>query len=183
VVNEHVNLVPHWNGIDIGSGRWRNRVVPQTRFDEMLALAEENDGLLTTRQAREAGIADSVLRASSSAAGWSVPHAAFIESRTFRRIDFLNTAKLCFGPGRAVVGVMSSSHKPLLWSFTGFSDASPSVVHLTVPRKARLRRVCPKWVRVHRADLPPSEVTVREGPVTTVVRTWKTCWPPAVRLA
>ena len=54
----------------------------------------------------------------------------------------------------------------------GISDANPSLVHLTVPRKARLRRVRPRWVRVHRADLAAGEATVYEGlPVTTVART------------
>ena len=54
----------------------------------------------------------------------------------------------------------------------GISDASPNVVHLTVPRKARLRRMRPKWVRLHRADLARGEMKVHEGlPVTTVART------------
>ena len=54
----------------------------------------------------------------------------------------------------------------------GISDASPSVVHLTVPRKARLRRMRPKWVRVHRADLARGEVRLHEGlSITTVTRT------------
>jgi len=35
--------------------------MPRTRMDELIAIAEENDGLLTSKQAREAGILDSVL--------------------------------------------------------------------------------------------------------------------------
>ena len=35
--------------------------MPRTRFDELLALAEAHDGLLTAKQARDTGIADSVL--------------------------------------------------------------------------------------------------------------------------
>lgn len=35
--------------------------MPRTRMDELIAIAEENDGLLTSKQARNAGILDSVL--------------------------------------------------------------------------------------------------------------------------
>ncbi|WP_446744805.1 type IV toxin-antitoxin system AbiEi family antitoxin domain-containing protein [Silvibacterium acidisoli] len=35
--------------------------MPSTRMDELYALAEMRDGLLTSKEAREAGIADSVL--------------------------------------------------------------------------------------------------------------------------
>ena len=44
-----------------GPREWHNRHVPRTRFPELIALAEENDGLLTATQARKAGISDSVL--------------------------------------------------------------------------------------------------------------------------
>ena len=35
--------------------------MPRSRFDELAALAEENDGLVTADQARQAGFTDSVL--------------------------------------------------------------------------------------------------------------------------
>jgi hypothetical protein len=35
--------------------------MPRTRMDELFALAEEHDGLLTSKEARAAGIQDSVL--------------------------------------------------------------------------------------------------------------------------
>jgi hypothetical protein len=44
-------------------------------------------------------------------------------------------------------------------------------VHLTVPKHARLRRQKPKWIVIHRGDLPPTDVTTHEGlPVTTVAK-------------
>jgi hypothetical protein len=53
----------------------------------------------------------------------------------------------------------------------GISDVNPSRVHLTVPRNARLRRRKPKWIVIHRGDLPTSDVTMHEGlPVTTVAK-------------
>ncbi len=35
--------------------------MPRSRFDELVALAEEKDGLVTAEQARSAGFTDSVL--------------------------------------------------------------------------------------------------------------------------
>jgi hypothetical protein len=35
--------------------------MPRTRMDELYALAEEHDGLLTSKEARALGIRDSVL--------------------------------------------------------------------------------------------------------------------------
>jgi predicted transcriptional regulator of viral defense system len=52
------------------------------------------------------------------------------------------------------------------------SDANPARIHLTVPRRARLRRKRPEWVAIHRADLALDDVTVHEGlPLTTIART------------
>ena len=67
--------------------------MPRTRFDELVALSEEHDGLLTAKQARDAGIADSVLarltqrgRLDRAARGvYRIPHlrAVACESVTF----------------------------------------------------------------------------------------------------
>lgn len=166
-----VNIVPSWNYIDIASSGCQNRIV-HTRLDEMVAMAEENDGLLTARQAREAGIAGSVLarlvqrgRLERTARGvYRIPY--FPSNRLSQYREAVLWAKAGGGPRD-----LALSHATALVVY-GISDASPSVVHLTVPRKARLRRVRPKWVRVHRADLERGEVTMHEGlPITTVART------------
>ena len=53
----------------------------------------------------------------------------------------------------------------------GISDLNPALVHLTVPKRARLRRQKPKWIVIHRSDLPPSDLTTHEGlPATTVAK-------------
>jgi predicted transcriptional regulator of viral defense system len=75
-------------------------------------------------------------------------------------------AKADDGPQNAAL-----SHATALAAY-GISDASPASVHITVPRNARLRRVRPKWVEVHHANLQADEVTLHEGlPLTTVGRT------------
>jgi predicted transcriptional regulator of viral defense system len=143
-----------------------------TRFDEMLALAEENDGLLTAAQAREAGIAASVLarltqrgRLERAARGvYRIPY--FPSNRLSQYREAVLWAKSAAGPRDVAL-----SHATALVVY-GISDANPHLVHLTVPRKARLRRVRPKWLRIHRADLAPGEATVHEGlPIATVART------------
>jgi predicted transcriptional regulator of viral defense system len=166
-----VNIVPLSQHIDICLDECQNRIV-RSRFDEMLALVDENDGLLTARQAREAGIAGSVLarltqrgRLERIARGvYRIPY--FPSNRWSQYREAMLWARAGGGPRNVAL-----SHDTALIVY-GISDASPSVVHLTVPRKARLRRMRPKWVRVHRADLARGEVRVHEGmSITTVART------------
>jgi predicted transcriptional regulator of viral defense system len=54
------------------------------------------------------------------------------------------------------------------------SDANPRLIHITVPRAARLRRETPKAIVVHRADFGPGDITTHAGiPITTIARTVK----------
>jgi predicted transcriptional regulator of viral defense system len=54
----------------------------------------------------------------------------------------------------------------------GLSDASPAKVHVTLPSAARVRRVVPRHLVVHYADLGPDDVREVDGvPVTTPERT------------
>jgi predicted transcriptional regulator of viral defense system len=146
--------------------------VPRTRFDELIALAEQHDGLLTAKQARDAGIADSVLarltqrgRLERAARGvYRIPH--FPSNRFSQYRQAVLWAKADDGPQDAAL-----SHATAL-AIYGISDANPALVHITIPRNVRLRRVRPKWVEIHHADLLAGDVTVQEGlPVTTVGRT------------
>lgn len=132
----------------------------------------ENDGLLTSKLAREAGIADSVLsrlaqrgRLERTARGVYripyVPPARFSQHR-----EAVLWAKAQGGPRQVAL-----SHETALLVF-GISDANPRSIHLTVPRDARLRRQRPKGVKLHRGDLSRAELTLHEGiPLTTVART------------
>lgn len=138
----------------------------------MVAIADENDGLFTARQARLAGISASVLarlaqrgRLERAARGvYRIPY--FPSNRLSQYREAVLWARAAGGPREVAL-----SHATALVVY-GISDASPAAVHLTVPRAARLRRVRPKWVRVHRADVAPGEITRHEGlPITTVART------------
>jgi predicted transcriptional regulator of viral defense system len=143
--------------------------VPRSRFDELVALAEDQDGLLTADQARKAGFTNSVLarlvqrgRIERTARGvYRVPYIP--PGRFSQHREAVLWAKANRGPSDVAL-----SHATALVVY-GISDANPQLIHLTVPRSARLRRQKPKGVVVHRQDLSPEEITVEEGiPLTTI---------------
>jgi predicted transcriptional regulator of viral defense system len=145
--------------------------MPRTRMDELFALAEEHDGLLTSKEARAAGIQDSVLvrlaqrgRLERMTRGvYRIAH--YPTDRLAQYREAVLWAKASQGPERIAL-----SHETALLLY-GISDANPSRVNLTVPTAARLRRKCPDWVTIHRADLTPEEIGEHEGlPVTKVSR-------------
>jgi predicted transcriptional regulator of viral defense system len=146
--------------------------MPQSRMDELIAIAEENDGLLTSKQAREAGILDSVLvrlaqrgRLERTSRGvYRISH--YPHARLSQYREAILWAKSSQGPNNVAL-----SHETALVIY-GISDANPSLVHLTVPKAARLRREQPKWIAIHHGVLQPGEVILYEGlPITTVSRT------------
>jgi predicted transcriptional regulator of viral defense system len=146
--------------------------MPHTRMDELFEIAEANHGLLTSKQARDKGIQDSVLvrlaqrgRLMRTARGvYRIAHYPPDRFAQYREAVFW--AQASHGPERAAL-----SHETALLIF-GLSDVNPAKVHLTVPKRARLRREKPSWIAIHRADLAPHDLTEHEGaPVTTVERT------------
>jgi predicted transcriptional regulator of viral defense system len=74
-------------------------------------------------------------------------------------------ARASHGPEKVAL-----SHETALAVY-GISDVNPSPVHITVPKRSRLRRRKPKWIVIHRGDLLLSDATLHEGlPVTTVAK-------------
>jgi predicted transcriptional regulator of viral defense system len=145
--------------------------MPRTRMDELFSLAEEHDGLLTSREARAAGIQDSVLvrlaqrgRLERMTRGvYRIAH--YPTDRLAQYREAVLWAKASQGPERIAL-----SHETALLLY-GISDTNPARIHLTVPTAARLRRKCPDWVAIHRADLTPDEIGEHEGlPITKVNR-------------
>jgi predicted transcriptional regulator of viral defense system len=143
----------------------------RSRLNELLPLAEQNDGLVTANQARAIGILDSVLsrltqreKLERVARGvYRIPH--YPANRLSQYREALLWARASHGPENIAL-----SHETALAVY-GISDMNPSQVHITVPKGARLRRQRPKWIVIHRGDLPPTDVTTHEGlPVTTVAK-------------
>lgn len=146
--------------------------MPRTRMDELFSLAEEHDGLFTSRQARELGIKDSVLarlaqRGRLQRAARGVYRLAHYPADRFAQYrEAVLWARASQGPEQIAL-----SHETALL-LLGISDANPLKVHLTVPKHARLRRAKPLWVTIHKSDLASEDVAEHEGmPVTTVERT------------
>lgn len=146
--------------------------MPRTRMDELYALAEEHDGLLTSKEARALGIQDSVLvrlaqrgRLERMSRGvYRIAHYPTDRLAQYREAVLWAQANH-HGPERIAL-----SHETALLIY-GISDLNPSRVHLTVPKSARLRRERPEWITIHQADLAEKEVGQHEGiPVTTVSR-------------
>jgi predicted transcriptional regulator of viral defense system len=146
--------------------------MPRSRFDELVALGEDNDGLVTADQARAEGFTDSVLAR-------LVKRGRILRiARGVYRIPYLSAGR--FSQCREAVlwtkanrgpDSIAISHETALVVY-GISDAIPASIHLTVPRSARLRRRMPKGITVHYDDLSPSDISMQEGlPVTTIERT------------
>jgi|SRR5215472_9686274 len=146
--------------------------MPRSRFDELAALAEDNDGLVTAAQARAEGFTDSVLarlvqrrRIKRIARGvYRIPYFSPGQFSQYR--EAVLWAKANRGPDPVAI-----SHATALAVY-GISDANPASIHLTVPEDARLRRKTPKGVIVHHSDLSTDDISIQEGiPVTTIERT------------
>ncbi|HVJ06483.1 MAG TPA: type IV toxin-antitoxin system AbiEi family antitoxin domain-containing protein [Candidatus Saccharimonadales bacterium] len=146
--------------------------MPRSRMDELFALGEENDGLFTSKQARELGIKDSVLarlaqrgRLERTARGvYRVAH--YPSDRFAQYREAVLWVQASSGPVQIAL-----SHETALLLY-GISDVNPASVHLTVPKQARLRREKPKWIVIHKADLASPDLTEYEGmPVTSMERT------------
>jgi predicted transcriptional regulator of viral defense system len=146
--------------------------MPSSRFDELVTLDEENDGLVTAEHARSAGFTDSVLaklvrRERTERVARGVYRVPYFPPGPFSHYrEAVLWAKASRGPG-----TIALSHATALAVYR-ISDANPQSIHLTVPKSARLRREKPKSVIVHYDDLAAEDITVYEGlPLTTVGKT------------
>ena len=146
--------------------------VPASRFHELIALATENDGLVTAEDARRAGFTDSVLsrlaqRGKLERTARGVYRVSLLPLERFSQYrEIVLWAKANRGPADVAI-----SHETALVLY-GISDANPAAIHLTVPAPTRLRRRTPRGVIVHYGHLPPEDTAVHEGiPVTSVRRT------------
>jgi predicted transcriptional regulator of viral defense system len=150
--------------------------MPTVLQQRLYALAEDQGGYFTTGQVRAAridrhailqmcrrGVVERVSRGVYRLVQFPpVPHGQELE------------ATLWPAGGRyGVQGVLSHESALRLWEL---SDANPARLHITVPRRYRIRRGVPRHLRVHYADLTPADVTRYEAvPVTTPRRTILDC--------
>lgn len=146
--------------------------MPRTRFDELVHLAEEHDGVFTSREARNAGFADSVIarlakRARLQRVARGVYRIPYVAPTRFSQYQ----EAVLWARAHRTLETIALSHETALAVF-GISDANPAVIHLTIPKAIRMRKPKRKGVAVHRSQLGSRDITTFEGlPVTTVART------------
>lgn len=135
-------------------------------------LAADQHGYFTTEQVREAGVDHRTL-AMMCRRGTVVR-----EAQGLYRDPLIPATR--WGPYMAAVlwprGVQGVLSYETALNLFELSDVNPGQIHLTVPKGHRTRRQPPPAYRLHRADMPRTDITVLEGlPVTTVARTLKDC--------
>jgi predicted transcriptional regulator of viral defense system len=139
--------------------------VPTEIAFQLYELAERQHGFFTTAQATAAGIrSNTVVKMASRGVVERISHGVYrlVNFPTFEHGQLLEAT---LWPLDGVRGV--TSHDSAL-RFHGMSDVSPPKVHITIPTTHRIRRTVPKYLIVHRADLPPNDVELVDSiPVTT----------------
>lgn len=167
-----VKIVPEWKYFDRAPTGCENDAVPRSRYDQIVALAEEYDGLITSKQARYEGLTDSLLarltkrgKIKRIARGvYRIPYIPLNRFSQYREVFLWVQSHR--GPA-----LVAFSHETALAAY-GFSDANPAAIHLTVPPGARLRRNKVRGVVLHRREIKAAEITTLQGlPLTTVERT------------
>ncbi len=84
--------------------------MPRSRFDELVALADDNDGLVTADQARAEGFTDSVLARLVKRGESYESQEAYIAFHISRQGDSPNIGKPCFGRKRIAAPIPLPSH-------------------------------------------------------------------------
>lgn len=154
--------------------------MPGRVYRELLELAHEQHGYVTTDDARALGVNPGNLRV--------MRQRGVLEHRARGLYRFPTTvvppthmdefaAAVAWPEG--VLGVLA--HETAL-DLYDICDINPDRIHFTVPRDHRIKRRVPALYAIHRADLPEEDITRREGlPITTVRRTIADCIAAGVR--
>lgn len=148
--------------------------MPRSLLTEIMNIAEEHDGLVSSVVARKSGISASALvkmadRGRLERIARGVYRVPFFPASSSRFSDYhqaIAWARSGHGP-QAII-----SHESAL-ALHGISDVLPAKLHITIPKPSRFqRRKIPSRIIVHRDNLTAKEITTREGvPVTTIERT------------
>lgn len=151
--------------------------MPREAFSAVYDLGADQFGYFTTLQAREAGVNPMALvMMEKRSALERVSHGVY-RLQQFPIDPLAEYMEAALWPA-GITGVVSHESALALY---GISDVNPSRIHLTLPRRFRVRRAVPARLEVHRADLEDQDRTLWEGiPVTSVARTIRDCRKAAV---
>lgn len=151
--------------------------MPGKAYEQVVQIAVEQHGFVTTSQAKERGVSDRALhmmakRGTLHHVSWGLYRVPSLPPTEYS--EFME-AVLWPGDRTGVI-----SHESAL-SLYRLSDVSPGQIHITLPTDYRTHRDIPARFHLHHADLKDSEVRRVEGvPVTTPERTIRDCHAASV---
>ena len=132
-------------------------------FAVLMAVAQDQQGYFTTKQAIEAGYADNTHPYHVHAANWERVYRGIYRMVHFPQPeDGEMMAWLLWSRGRDEKPVAAMSHQTALSLFE-LGDFNPAKVHMSVPKTFRRNSPTPKAVVLRRATLAPTEVTQLRG--------------------
>lgn len=140
-------------------------------WDQVVELAVEQHGYVTTRDARNIGVDPVQLRLLTARGRLERAGRGVYRVPVLPRSEHDDlAAAVAWTLGRGVI-----SHESAL-ALHGLAEVNPSRIHLTVPRDNHPRAAGGELYRLHRRDLHTTDITEVDGiPVTTVTRTIKDC--------
>ncbi len=140
--------------------------MPGSEHEKVLEIAGDQHGYVTTLQAREQGVTGNALRMMANRGTIERVSWGVYRVPTFPPSVYAAYLEVSLWPA-GVRGVIS--HQSAL-DLYGFSDVSPKAIHITVPKKFRIRREIPARIVVHHAELQDEEIGVFEDILTTTPR-------------
>lgn len=143
-----------------------------TSYDTLHALALSQWGVFTAEQAKQSGVPWSSLTTMTQRGHLERLGTGLYRDRAAPESQWTPYMRAVLWPYKKP-GVLS--HETAL-ALLDLSDANPSAIHITVPRRFRSMRTPPPGVVVHQADIAASEITAIEGlPTTSALRTIRDC--------
>jgi len=123
----------------------------------LLPYAAEQHGLITTADAREAGVTAMALvmaarRGTIERVDWGIYRIPELGGDPLARLQ----EALLRLPG----AVLTEDTALELWEL---ADMNPRRIRVALPRKVRVRRVVPTWIELVRTTIEPEDVTYHEG--------------------
>lgn len=146
--------------------------MPGASYSTLLEIAADQFGLVTTAQAKAAGVSpQTLLMMSRRGTAQRVSRSVYrLTQFPASELDVLMESVLWPGDPGAVL-----SHESALRIYE-LGTSSPTQIHVTVPARFRTRRAVPKQLVLHPRSLPTSDVLTYRGlPVTTPLRTIIDC--------
>ena len=126
-------------------------------------VAEDQQGLFTTKQAKAAGFAENTHPYHVQAGNWIRQHRGIYRLALFpptEHPDLVQWALWSRNRREETEGVYSHETALSLWEL---SDANPSKLHITVPKHFRRNSKPPSILVLHHAAVPQEDIEVAQG--------------------